>query len=376
MAGAPRVLVLNERDPQHPRAGGAEVHVAEIFGRLAARGFEVTQAACRFRGAAREARIGEMRVRRIGRLPGYYARAGWLCARETRRGRFDVVVECLNKLPFYAPAHSAAPVLALCHHLFGETAFLQVSWPLAAAVWSAERLIPRIYRHTPFVAISESTRDDLVSRGVPSAAVRVIPCGIDPPRVAPRPIAARPVRVVYLGRLEPYKRIDLVLEAMARVLARVPDAELAIIGRGSDRPRLERLAEDLGIAPRTRFTGFVDDAERDRLLADARLCVCASRKEGWGLTVIEANALGVPVVATDVPGLRDSVRHDETGWLVSDGPAELLARRLADAIAHLLADERRLARLSAGGLAWSRHFDWDQAADRMGEVLRERASQR
>jgi glycosyltransferase involved in cell wall biosynthesis len=371
-----RVLILNERDPEHPKAGGAEVHVAEIFRRLAARGFEVTQVACHFSGAPREALVEGMQVRRLGRIPGYYLRAAGFCARETRRNRFDLVVECLNKLPFYAPLYSAAPVLAICHHLFGETAFQQVPWPVAATVWTAERLIPRIYRSIPFVAISESTRNDLVARSVPGPRIRVIHCGIRRPEIELPAVTARPLRLAYLGRLEPYKRIDALLHAMPRVAERFPEVELVIIGRGPDRERLERIAAAAGVTERTRFTGFVSDAERDALLAATRVCVCPSRKEGWGLTVIEANALGVPVVATDAPGLRDSVRHDETGLLVPDGAAGSFSERLARAISDLLGDEARLARLSSGGLGWSQRFDWDVAAREMADALGELAGAR
>ena len=371
-----RVLILNERDPEHPKAGGAEVHVAEIFRRLAARGFEVTQAACHFPGARREALVEGMQVRRLGRIPGYYLRAAGFCARETRRDRFDIVVECLNKLPFYAPLYSAAPVLAICHHLFGETAFQQVPWPVAATVWTAERLIPPLYRGIPFVAISESTRNDLVARSVPGPRIRVIPCGIRRPEIELPAVTARPLRVAYLGRLEPYKRIDALLHAMPRVAERFPEVELVIIGRGPDRERLERIAAEAGVTERTRFTGFVSDAERDALLAATRICVCPSHKEGWGLTVIEANALGVPVVATDAPGLRDSVRHDETGLLVSDDAPGSFSERLARAISDLLGDDARLARLSSGGLDWSQQFDWDVAAREMADALRDLAGAR
>ena len=359
------VLVLNERDPRHPKAGGAEIHVAETFGRLAAQGWEVTLASASFSGAAASDEVDGMRIWRLGRLPAYYPRALWTCARETRRGRFDVVVECLNKLPFCSPAYSAAPVLALCHHLFGETAFRQVAWPIAATVWSVERLLPRVYRRTPFVTISESSRNDLVARGIAAEQVRVIHCGIHPPSLEPPPLAQRRPRVAYLGRLEPYKQVDVLLRAMARLGDRFPDAEILLIGEGSDRPRLERVAEREGVAARTRFAGFVSDGERDRLLAEARVCVCPSAKEGWGLTVIEANALGTPVVATDAPGLRDSVRDGQTGFLVPDRDTEAFA----DRIAALLADDALFRRMSAYALAWSRHFDWDRAANEMAQSL-------
>jgi len=364
-APSPRILVLNERDLDHPRAGGAEIHVGEVFGRLAARGYHVTLATSSFAGGAASAQQDGMRIVRLGGLPFYYTNAARLCARETRRGAFDVVVECLNKLPFLSPVYSAVPVVALCHHLFGETAFQQVAWPIAAAVWTAERLIPTLYRRTPFVSISNSTRDDLVARGIARDRVRVIECGIGRPAIQPLPIGQRGPRVVYVGRLEPYKRVDVLLAAVARLREAFADIELDVIGRGSDQDRLERIASELGLSDRTRFRGFVEDAERDRLLGAARVCVCPSTKEGWGLTVIESNALGTPVVATDAPGLRDSVLDGKTGFLAAEGDVNGFARR----IAQILRDDVLADELSSAALAWSRRFDWDRAADEMAASL-------
>lgn len=361
-----RVLVLNERDPGHPRAGGAEVHVDEIFQRLAARGHAVTIASSTFAGAAASERLGEIDVRRVGALPFYYPRAAALCARATRRGEFDVVVECLNKLPFLSPVYARRPVVVLCHHLFGSAAFLQVAWPIAATVFCVEQLVPRLYRREAFVAISESTRDDLVRRGVDAARIEVQHPGIDPPAAAPVPLRERVRRVVYVGRLEPYKNVDVLIRALAGLDPDLADTELVVIGEGSDRRRLERIAAEAGIAARTRFTGFVSREERDRWIAGSRVCVCPSAKEGWGLTVIESNALGVPNVATDAPGLRDSVRDGETGFLIAQGDVA----GFRDRIARLLRDDVLAARMAERALAWSRGFAWDAAADRMEATLK------
>jgi glycosyltransferase involved in cell wall biosynthesis len=138
-----------------------------------------------------------------------------------------------------------------------------------------------------------------------------------------------------------------------------------VVGRGPARPGLEALASDLGLADRTRFTGFVDDPRRDELLAEARVCVCPSEKEGWGLTVMESNAVGTPVVATDADGLRDSVRHGETGYLVPDGDVDGFARRIGE----LLENDALSARMSAAALAWSQEFDWDRAGEDMARAI-------
>ncbi len=361
----PRVLVLNERDLSHPKAGGAEIHVTEIFRRLAERGFEVTLASSSYPGGPNRDELAGMAVERLGGIPFYYVRAAAHCARETRRGTYDVVVECLNKVPFLSPAYSAVPVVALCHHLFGKTAFQQERWPIAAAVWSIERLIPYLYRRAPFVSISESTREDLVGRGIAHDQVRVSHCGIARPRYEPLPITQRGQTIVYLGRLEPYKRVDVMLSAAGRLKERFGDLELIVIGRGSDQPRLERIAREQGVADRTRFLGFVEDAERDRLLGTSRVCVCPSMKEGWGLTVIESNALGTPVVATDAPGLRDSVINGKTGYLVAEGDVAAFAHWIGE----VLSNDRLADELSKAALLWSREFDWDRAADDMADSL-------
>jgi glycosyltransferase involved in cell wall biosynthesis len=364
-----RVLVLNERDPLHPAAGGAEVHVAEVARRMAPMGFEITQLACAFPGAPEREQLDGLRVWRLGPLGVYYPRVAWTTARETRRGRFDAVVEHLNKVPFCASTYAAAPVLAVNHHLFGRSAFLQVAWPVAAGVVALERLIPRAYREVPFLAVSQSSKDDLTRRGIPAEHIEIVHNGIRLPRVPPRPWALRPPRIAYLGRLEPYKRVDLLLRAAARLVPRFPDLEIVLIGRGSARVGLERLTASLGLLPRTRFAGFVPDDERDALLADARVCVCPSVKEGWGITVIEVNAVGTPVVATDAPGLRDAVRHGETGLLVADGPSQAFVARLAERTGELLSDAALAERLSSGALAWSRQFSWDATAERTAHAI-------
>ncbi len=359
------LLILNERDPAHPRAGGAEIHVAAIFSRLAKRGHTIHQFSSGFEGGAPRETLDGVHIERTGPLLRYYASVPSRLLRARRLREFDLVIECLNKVPFYAPLFSGRPVLVVCHHLFGEVAFAQVAKPIAAAVWLSERFISRAYQESRFIAISESSRDDLVARGIPGHRIVVSHPGIERPQVEADLDANRPPRIAYFGRLEPYKRVDLLLHAASRLIDRFRDLEILVIGRGPERAPLERLAERLGLASRTRFTGFVSDAERDALLATTRACAFPSEKEGWGLTVIEANALGTPVVASDTPGLRDSVRNGETGFLVRPGDPEAMA----EALARLLEESAFSAQMQRAAHAWSQRFDWDRAADDMESAI-------
>jgi len=382
-----RILLLNERDLGHPRAGGAEIHLSRIFSRLVARGHAVTQYSSGFPGGDRLTEIEGVSIERRGPLPVYYASVPGRVRAAVKSSEFDLVVECLNKIPFYTPLYCRLPILAICHHLFGRVAFDQVAFPIAAAVVLAESGIPRAYRDTFFVAISDSTREDLVERGIAPEHIVVSPPGIDPPAFEVDPRADRPPRATYVGRLERYKRVDLLLRAGALLVDRFQNLEILIIGRGPERQRLEELARDLGLEGRTRFTGFIEDRERDALLAGSRVCAFPSEKEGFGLTVIEANALGTPVVARNAPGLRDSIRHGTTGLLIdppdpatrgrgrgggrgSDATDE--ARCYADAMSMLMTDREEALEMRGACLEWSRRFDWDRATDDMEAAIEQR----
>ena len=149
------------------------------------------------------------------------------------------------------------------------------------------------------------------------------------------------------------------------VLMRVRSPSRVVVGSGSDRKRLEGIAARLGVAERTHFRGFVEEGERNRILAASRVCVCPSSKEGWGLTVIESNALGTPNVTSDAPGLRDSVRHGETGFLVREGDEEAFAARIEE----VLCNNEMALRMSRAATRWAQRFHWEEAAERMQGAL-------
>jgi hypothetical protein len=161
-----KILAVNWLDRENPQAGGAEIHFFEIFGRLVTAGFEVTLICSGWPGASPRADVGGLRVRRVGGRHSFALRARRAVRRALREERFDLVVEDINKLPLYLPGLSSLPFYAVVPHLFGGTAFQEASFPVAATVWLAERAIPVAYRRAAFHAISESTRDDLVRRGV------------------------------------------------------------------------------------------------------------------------------------------------------------------------------------------------------------------
>ncbi|HTL06116.1 MAG TPA: glycosyltransferase family 4 protein [Gemmatimonadales bacterium] len=355
-----RILLVNWQDLENPHAGGAELHLFELFGRLAAWGHQVHLVCSGWPGGPARAEVRGISVERHGGRHSFALRGRGAIRAALRREAWDLVVEDINKLPLYAAQLTRLPFCAIVPHLFGTTAFEEVAAPMAALVAAAERPIPRVYRRAGFHAISESTRDDLVLRGVPRERIRVIHPGVDAGACAPAAGLDRTqsATFLYVGRLKRYKGVEVALRALALARRERPELSLDIAGSGDDAERLRRLAGELELGEAVRFHGFVTEEHKRRLFRTTWANLFPSPKEGWGLTVMEAAACGTPSLASDSPGLRDSVQHGSTGYLVPHGdPAALAARML-----ELAGDPVKVAELGAAArraaLAWS----WDDAA--------------
>ena len=353
-----KILVVNWQDRENPLAGGAEIHLHEIFERLAARGHAVTLLCGGWPKCPPAVTLGGMEVRRVGTRQTFALKVWAHWRRHLARQPFDVIVEDINKAPLYTPWWGArAPVVACVPHLFGATVFQELPWPLAAAVWLSERPLPYAYRNVAFEAISESTADDLVGRGIARDHVRVIYPGVNAGHFTPLSGTRAPVPTfAYIGRLKRYKGVDIVMRAFAQVSH--PGAVLEIAGAGDYRADLETLAAALDLGGRVRFLGFVSEAEKLALLRRSWAVALASPKEGWGLTNVEAAACGTPVVASNSPGIRESVFDGETGFLAPHGDVEALA----EAMNRLAASRDRVEAMGARARTFAESFTWDKAA--------------
>lgn len=360
----PRILIVNWRDIRNPAAGGAELHLQEVARRLVRDGFPCVQYAHAFPGCKPAETVDGVEIHRAGgaflfNYTALFGLRGWI-----RRHRIDVVIDDSNKIPFLLPWISPVPVVARFHHLFGAAIFRETNPLSALYVFLFEGLIRFAYRGVPIITVSPSTRGELEAKGLRDIAVAVN--GVDPERYRVLPEVARdPFLVVHVGRLMRYKNVDTLLRAFAILRRALPEARLVIGGDGNHRAALEKQARDLAIAEAVEFRGFIGGDEKIRLYNEAAVFVNPSLKEGWGLTSIEANACGAPVVAADSPGLRDSVRHGETGLRVPPLDAEAFA----SAIASILENPDLAARLRAGALEWAALHGWERTCAVTREVL-------
>jgi glycosyltransferase involved in cell wall biosynthesis len=352
------ILLANWQDLANPYAGGAEIHLFEIFRRLVVRGHRVRMVCSGWRGGASQASIDGISIHRVGGRDSFALLGRSAVQRAIAAERPDILVEDINKLPLFLTVGTHLPFCAIVPHLFGTTAFTEASWPVAAIVWAAERPLPWAYRRAGFHAISESTRDDLVARGVRPDRIRVIHPGVDSKHFTPGPPGRRSATpsFLYVGRLKRYKGIEFALRALALARRQRPDLRLEIAGTGDHRLELEKLVASLDLGRAVVFHGFVSEERKIDLMRSAWAHIFPSPKEGWGITVIEAAGCATPSLASDSPGLRDSVCHGETGFLVPHGDIDALAARMVE-----LADSPSLvtrlgdrARRFAEGLTWER----------------------
>ncbi len=361
-----KILVINWQDIKNPNGGGAEVHAHEIFKRIANMGHTVTFFSCAHNGLPEEEFVDNIRIIRKGNrntfnfiVPSFYRQ-------KLKQENFDIIVDDINKIPFYTPLFIKKPIVAISHHFFGTSIFRETNFIFGLYVYISELLVNLIYKNTNFAVVSLSTLNEFVSRGFDKSKFSLVYNAFDkenfPMKITEKP--NNPI-ITYFGRLKKYKSVDHLFYSFASILKKYPDAILEIIGRGDFREYLENLSIKLNINNNIKFHGFVDDKQKIELLSRSWIVVNTSMKEGWGITNIEANACGTPVISANVPGLRDSVSEGVSGLLYQYGNIEDLSSK----IDLLLQNKSLLKSISNSAVQWADNFSWDKSSNVMIELM-------
>jgi glycosyltransferase involved in cell wall biosynthesis len=341
----------------------------EILKRMAANGHRITMFATSFPGGSERDSYDGIDIIRKGNWYDANYVLPFQIRSFVRSNPVDLVIEDVNKIPFFLPKLVDKPVVPVVPHLFGATVFRETNFLFASYVWLWERLIPSVYRDCRFAVISPSTKDDLVARGIAPERVDVVLCGLDHGtyRLIDGVTRYEEPTIVHFGRIRKYKSVDVVIRAFGRIKVRMPNARLIIVGDGPYRPALQELVGRLGLEDSVRFTGVVKVEDLIDILNRSHVFLNASPKEGWGLTVVEANACGVPVVASRRPGLQDSVLDGRTGYLVEYGDDRAFAERAIE----LLQDDAKWQSMSEEALTWARSLTWERCAREMEALFME-----
>lgn len=358
-----RILHLGFEDPSRPGSGGGSLRNHEINRRLA-REHQVTVVTAGFGGAVDRTEDG-VRYRHVGigrgyttSILSYFAALPRVVATASMRRTADLIVE------EFAPPFSSLgvarwtdlPTCANVQWYFAREKAAEYHLP-PASLGLVERWATRRHRH--FVALTEDLAGQIRSVN-PRADVTINGMGVDVPRVEQSP---QPKTSVFLGRLDvEHKGIDLLLDAFVQL----PPAEagtLVIAGDGRGRDRVQAIIERRRLGDRVRLAGRVQGAEKWDLLASAQVVVMPSRWETFGLVALESFAVGRPVLAFDIPCLRQVVTPDR-GRLVRPGDVAGFAQQWRE-----LLDDRLLCNaLGSAGRDYAKTMTWDDAAQRQAHI--------
>lgn len=360
-----RILIFNWRDTKHKYAGGAEVYIHEVAKRLVKDGHLVSLFCGNDGVCQKNETVDGIQVIRRGGFYFVYLWAFFYYLIQFR-GRYDVIIDCENGIPFFTPLYTKKKIFCLVFHIHQEVFRRSLSKPLSfLALILENRLMPWVYKNIKFITISRSSKTEMKKIGLGSAGIEVIYPGINWQEVRVG-IRSKTPLILYLGRLKYYKSLNILIRAAKKVLEKIPQAEFVIAGDGEEKNGLQKLAKRLGIENKITFTGKVSEEGKIKLYQRAWLFVNPSFMEGWGITSIEANAFGIPVIASNIPGLRDSVQNPHSGYIVPYGNINAFA----DCIYLLLKDKKIREYMSGKAIQWAKRFSWEKSAERFTRILK------
>ncbi len=366
-----RILIFNWRDTRHKNAGGAEVYIHELAKRWVADGNKVTLFCGNDNKHPRYEKVDGIEVYRRGGTYTVYLFA-FIYYLNKFRGNYDVIVDCENGIPFFTPFYAKEQIILLIYHVHQEIFYIFLKFPFnVIAAFMEGRLMPIVYRNKDVVTISPSSQKDIMNLSFTKEKnIQIIHSGVSEKLFVNYPKTDHP-SYIYLGRLKEYKQVDIAIKAFAKVARVKKDATLAIVGSGESYASLKKLVISLGMENAVTFHGKVSEQEKAFLLAKSWAAIQPSQMEGWGLTVIEANAAGTPVIASRVSGLQDSVINYQTGILVPAGNVTAFA----DAMMQIANDDMLRVNLSQEAQLWAKNFDWKKSADAFYQLIEKNGTQ-
>jgi len=357
-----RILILSWKDPLHPSAGGAERYLVAVAKRWLADGHQVSiLGPKRGKLQTQDTGSGDRGIQYLGmgsRLSVFRDARAYLRA---QANTFDRVLESVSTRTFAAHRIVGDRAVALYMQTAEEVWRMEFPFPIN---WFGQHMLEPLWirrmRHARVVAISPSTAAALRRRGVHAEAV--IPPGCEPPRLTrKRTYPSAPPRLMWIGRLVRTKRPEDAIAAFEIIRRAMPSATLDLVGEGYLQATI-KAKHYAGVS----VHGFVEEAVKACLLSEADLLLLPGTREGWGIVAMEAASYGVPVIAYDIPGLRDAVLDGKTGLVVSPNPGALGSASLS-----LLQHVDRWRQLSEAAQRRAREFTWDRSAHELLSSLKQ-----
>ena|SRR2546425_2608871 len=358
-----RIVVLSRRNITHLAAGGASQYLHEVFRRLSD-SYDITVVS---EGAPTAMELEEIDGVRYVNIRAAFPRLAIPIKYLVNFARkADVLVDHADvAIPWFSPLFVNKPRITIVHQLVKEIYYYQLSRPWAELGVRAEKAIYKIYSGSRIVTSSGSTARELAELGIPSRNISVIIPGYGKHAVSRIPLQDRGIRISCVSRLVRYKGIQYALRAFRNVLRTCPNATFGIAGTGPFQQALSQITDSLGVSRNVEFLGRISPQTKFDLLSKSRVAVFPSIRDGYGISVIEANSVGTPVVGWNVPGPQDSIVDGITG-LLSPFPDEKV---FATNLTTLLTDDTTWERLSKNAWKSASELSWDKAASEFRRVI-------
>ncbi|QKQ99446.1 glycosyltransferase family 4 protein [Metallosphaera tengchongensis] len=342
------LLFVNHRDIYHPHAGGAEEVLFHVTTRLSKTN-EVTWLTERVKGRSDEEEIDGVRVLRRGTRISLHL----LSLLEARR--HEVVVDSVaHAVPFFSYLVNERSV-ALVHHVHQDVLKFEVDPITRLAISSLEKNLKN-YSHV--IAVSHATKRDLVKKiKVEEDKIKVIHNGVDHVKYRPGKKSSSPL-VLWVGRMKRYKNPLDSVEIFKRLNKK---AEMVVVGEGDLENEFRRAAEPLGV----KYLGRVSEQKKIELYQRAWVVLSTSFIEGWGMTIVEANACGTPALAYNVGSMPEIIKEGKNGFLIDYKDYVKASKTL-----EYMLEEDVMLSLSKSSLEESMNYDWDRTANEYETYLR------
>lgn len=366
------IVIFSWRALGHPQAGGAELVTHQHAKAWVKAGHKVTLFSSSYKGAISDEMIDGVKMKRKGRqyLGVHLIAFFWYLFQGQR---FDLIVDNFHGLPFFTPLYARPKKVAYIHEVAKGLWFLNpLPWPLNLTIgilgYLGEPFVFLLYKKIPFMTASKSTRDDLVSMGIPESNITIIPHGVITRKFSLELREKKPA-ITYFGILSKDKGIEDALKCYSLLEKYKPGGfSFWIIGRPETWKymiKLNKLIKELGLSGKIKMWGYVSENLKFQILAKSYALINPSFREGWGLVVMEGATTGTPTIGYNVPGLRDSIIDKKTGIICQENtPANLSLN-----VIKLLVDKAYYRRLCLNAINWSKKFSWEKSFRRSLKLI-------